>query len=319
MSMVPELLAAAVGRPTATPAPAPLQDISTETEILDPPLDAKRRAEKVRKLLHEAWRRHVSGTPFGGSSFAFRTIELFQLFHVIHYSAEGRLQMYRAVNVDGAPPFEWRDDVAQAPFTNAAATDPRVSPRLSEYLSPLAHELRGHRCHSENMQTADRALPATDAGAQAPEDSSASQMVNRGPGSEFLVRVEPQDDVLGGPRIPENSTTLEMLIGQTHPDEPFRSFIPCQVAELKGYMERFGDDRLAAYASMRLHLSGSCFSCLVAACDDPSLIVDAKKLSQSLTKSGIRLEEAKLFGQILQKHSPITCMLNPPRSKMPGL
>ena len=76
-SMVPQLLAAAAGRPTATPAPAPLQDILTVTDLLDPPLDAKGRAEKVRKLLHEAWQRHVSGTPFGGSSFAFRTMNCF--------------------------------------------------------------------------------------------------------------------------------------------------------------------------------------------------------------------------------------------------
>ena len=175
--------------------------------------------------------------------------------------------MYKAVNVDGAPLFEWWDDVAQAPFTNAAATDPRVSQRLYEYLSPLAHELRGHRCHSENIQAADRTLPATDAGALAREDSSASQMENRGLGNEGLVHAEPQDDVLGGPRIPERPTTLELLIGQTHPDEPFRSLIPCQVAELKGCMERFGGDRLAAYASMRLHLSGTWFSRLAAACD----------------------------------------------------
>ena len=259
--MVPQVLAATVGRPTATPAPAPLQDISTETDLLDPTLDAKGRAEKVRKLLHEAWRRHVSGTPFGGSSFAFRSIQLFLLFDNFHCSAEGRLQMYKAVNVDRAPPFEWWDEVAQAPFTNTVVTDPRVSQRLYEYLSPLSHELIGHHCHAERIQAADRTWPATDTSVQVREDSSSSLMENRRIGNEDLVRVEPQDDVLGGPRIPENSTTPELLIGQTHPDEPFRSFIPCQVAELKGCMEHFGGDRLAAYASMRLNLSGTASSC----------------------------------------------------------
>ena len=243
-----------------------MQDNSTEKDLLDPPLDTKGRAEKVRKLLDEAWRRHVSGTPFGGSFFAFGTIELFLLFELFHCSSEGRLQVYRAVNVDGAPPFEWWDDVAQAPFNNTAVTDPHVSQRVYQCLSPLARELRGHRCHPENMQAADRTLPSTDIGTQVPEDFSASQVENTGIGNEVVVRVEPQDDILGVPRTPENSMTLELLNGQKHPDEPFRSFIPCQVAELKGCMERFGDDRLAAYASMRLHLSGTCLSCLVVAC-----------------------------------------------------
>ena len=260
--MVPQLLATTVGRPTVTPPTDPLHDILPEIDILDQPLTAQERAEKVRKLLHGAWRRHVSGTRFGGSSFAFGSIQLFLLFDIFHCSAEGWLQMYKAVNVDGAPPFEWWDDVAQAPFTNTAVTDPRVSQRLYEYLSPLAHELIGHHCHAERIQAADRTWPATDTGVQVREDSSSSLMENRGIGNGGLVRVEPQYDVLGGPRIPESSTTPELLIGQTHPDEPFRSFIPCQVAELKGCMERFGGDRLAAYASMRLHLSGTAGSCL---------------------------------------------------------
>ena len=221
--------------------------------------------------------------------------------------------MYKAVNVDGAPPFEWWDDIAQAPFTNTAVTDPSVSQSLYEYLSPLAHELRGHRSHPKNIQAADLTLPATETGAQVLEDSSDALMENRGIVNEGLVRGKPQDGVLRGSRIPESPTTLKLLFGQTHPDEPFRSFIPCQVAELKGCMERLGGDRLAAYESMRLHLSGTS---LTVACHDPSQILNAKKPLQSLTESGMRLEVAKLFGQELQKKSLITCKLNPPRSKI---
>ena len=148
------------------------------------------------------------------------------------------------------------------PFADTAVTDPRVSQRLYEYLSPLAHELIGYHWHAEIIQAAGRTLPGTDTGVQVREDYSSSLMENRGIGNEVLVRVEPQDDVLGGSRILESSTTPEILIGQTHPDEPSRNFILCQVAELKGCMERFGGHRTAAYASMRLHLSGTASSCL---------------------------------------------------------
>lgn len=240
--MVPQLLAAATGTSAAPSESPPPHGVLTDSELLQIPLGAEERAEKLRKMLQEAWRHHVDGTRFGTFSLNNTVFLQFFLLNAIACIAEGRRQMYRAVNVDGAPPFEWWDDVAQAPFTNTAVADPAVSQRVYEYLGPLALAHRGNR--PEN-QALDIEVAAGDAGGLANPETQNPEPNSR-----------PLEDVLP---ISQDSVTLQMLVNQTHPEEPFRTFIPGQISELKRCLERFEGDRLASYAAMRVPVSGTFF------------------------------------------------------------
>ena len=73
-----------------------------------------------------------------------------------------------------------------------------------------------------------------------------------------VMEAEHEEDVPDGSPTLTAPLTLQMLIHQTHPEEPFRSFIPSQISELKSCMERFEGDRLASYVSMRVVVSGAC-------------------------------------------------------------
>ena len=70
------------GSPKPPPEPAPSQYMLAEIQLLEPPLTAEERAEKVRKLLHEAWR-HVSSTCF--CEFFFDFERSFQVLLLVFY------------------------------------------------------------------------------------------------------------------------------------------------------------------------------------------------------------------------------------------
>jgi hypothetical protein len=66
--MIPQLLAAANGSSAAPPEADLSYETLTEAELLHIPVGAEERAEKLRKMLQEAWRQHVAGTRFGRSA-----------------------------------------------------------------------------------------------------------------------------------------------------------------------------------------------------------------------------------------------------------
>ena len=66
--MVPQLLAAATDNSAASPEVEAPQEVLQEAELLQIPAGAEERAERLRKMLQEAWRHHVAGTRFGRST-----------------------------------------------------------------------------------------------------------------------------------------------------------------------------------------------------------------------------------------------------------
>lgn len=163
--------------------------------------------------------------------------------------------MYRAVNVDGAPCFEWWDAVAQVPFSNTAIADPGVSQRVYAHLAPWLLERRGIAARVEVVDVVDCALEAA-GDLQGPGSSTTALQTSLG---DPLIETEPEEDIPDGSPTLRPPQTLQMLIGETHPEEPFRRFIPTQISELKSCLERFGGDRLASYDSMRITVPGACF------------------------------------------------------------
>ena len=123
------------------------------------------------------------------------------------------------------------------------------------HLGPWLLEHRGLSARVEVVDVVDRALEAA-GDEQGPGSSATALQTSVG---DPLVETEPEEDVPDGSPTLRPPQTLQMLIGETHPEEPFRRFIPTQISELKSCLERFGGDRLASYDSMRIAVSGACF------------------------------------------------------------
>lgn len=88
-------------------------------DVLSMPENAEKRAKKLRELLRVLWSRgHAKGTRW-----------------------ESCRQIYRAVNSDGAPPFEWWDRVANRPFDSAAIADAQTSRLIYLHVAPLVHAI----------------------------------------------------------------------------------------------------------------------------------------------------------------------------------
>ena len=94
--------------------------VDTDT-IMNMPGSAEKRAKKLRTILKTLWSHHARGT-----------------------SWEDSRQIFKAVK-EGAPRFEWWDEVAQCPFESSYLSNSDVSMRIYRHIAPIVYSISMNR------------------------------------------------------------------------------------------------------------------------------------------------------------------------------